>query len=772
MLARMKRGLSAVGTHTFSKVILTFLAILTASLLMLGTFSFYAYRTSLLEKAVESGQTTVDFIMEQVDAEIKNLHYATLNILDNSDLKSFEYYTKDTSPDALFKLKDMKQEIHYLENSYPALKSIWLYSCRNQLFFDRYGCFGAEEFFGKRVSIQQLSGVPLADILDEVRPFEYFGTAVMTDYYQRAECISFIRTVTDYSGAASGQIILNINSSVLANILQKAASRQDLTVLLLDDEGTVITASANNIDGEALRAAAAQLAQEDAPDGRFTLGGEDYTGWMTYSSQSGLRCLALVNRSDLLAGVNYIRVLTTLLVAVSLLLGTAVAFWLTNRLFAPIRKIVQYVEAELAAHSADTGSYRDVFLIEKFLAFMKAQNKQLQTRIDSYADIMQEVFLTELLYSREQPLALETYQKVDLQRVFPHRYYIAGIIPLEQPGAGERLSAQALEAKLCALAPSGQPLRLYTLSRSEQLLLIVNTAQENAEAVIAGLLSALRQAMELPGGLLFAYGTGYDAYSGLYDSFHQAINALMVKRASASVDKDTVEQAIKTQYITSDYTQEMESRLIRLVKSRNAGEAAWAMLTEIIESNRQGAGVVLKLESLFVQLVMTVNRVLAEMNLDGADIFGMELNHYRVLDRYPTLAEKEQYILGIYDKLITYVHSARTGKTGELYQAMLDYVADHYATDLSLNDISYQLELSPSYLSNLFKEYHNTTFLDYVNNYRIAKAKPLLLNTEESVAAIAQRVGYGNVNTFIRIFKKSENITPGQYRFAVGRKNS
>ena len=44
--------------------------------------------------------------------------------------------------------------------------------------------------------------------------------------------------------------------------------------------------------------------------------------------------------------------------------------------------------------------------------------------------------------------------------------------------------------------------------------------------------------------------------------------------------------------------------------------------------------------------------------------------------------------------------------------------------------------------------------VEYLSRYRVARAKPLLLQTEDSVTDIAQQVGYSNVNTFIRIFKK------------------
>lgn len=53
----------------------------------------------------------------------------------------------------------------------------------------------------------------------------------------------------------------------------------------------------------------------------------------------------------------------------------------------------------------------------------------------------------------------------------------------------------------------------------------------------------------------------------------------------------------------------------------------------------------------------------------------------------------------------------------------------------------------------------------------VAKAKPLLLNSQEPVSAIAQRVGCANVNTFIRIFKKEEGVTPAVWKGRVSWKN-
>lgn len=56
---------------------------------------------------------------------------------------------------------------------------------------------------------------------------------------------------------------------------------------------------------------------------------------------------------------------------------------------------------------------------------------------------------------------------------------------------------------------------------------------------------------------------------------------------------------------------------------------------------------------------------------------------------------------------------------------------------------------------------------DYINKIRVDHAKELLKNTTDTIGSIAGRVGYMSSNSFIRIFKKIEGITPGQYRDSV-----
>ncbi len=93
-----------------------------------------------------------------------------------------------------------------------------------------------------------------------------------------------------------------------------------------------------------------------------------------------------------------------------------------------------------------------------------------------------------------------------------------------------------------------------------------------------------------------------------------------------------------------------------------------------------------------------------------------------------------------------------------------DYIDSHYSQDLSLEDISRQTDISPYYFSKLFKNKTGVTFIDYLTNLRIDKAKELLKDPSRSMKEICSEVGYSDPNYFSRIFKKITGKTPTEYK--------
>ncbi len=92
------------------------------------------------------------------------------------------------------------------------------------------------------------------------------------------------------------------------------------------------------------------------------------------------------------------------------------------------------------------------------------------------------------------------------------------------------------------------------------------------------------------------------------------------------------------------------------------------------------------------------------------------------------------------------------------------YVAEHYREPLTLEQVSAVAELSPAYLSTVFKKDTGMTFLEYLSKIRMEAAKRLLKETNRTVADICGLVGYNDVRYFTKTFTKYSGLKPNEYR--------
>jgi two-component system, response regulator YesN len=93
------------------------------------------------------------------------------------------------------------------------------------------------------------------------------------------------------------------------------------------------------------------------------------------------------------------------------------------------------------------------------------------------------------------------------------------------------------------------------------------------------------------------------------------------------------------------------------------------------------------------------------------------------------------------------------------------YVARHYGEqNLSVQKVAESLAISASYLSKLIKRHLDTSFVDYLTDFRLARAKELLATTDLMTYEISEAAGYPDAHYFSSIFKKRFGITPSEFR--------
>ncbi|HEL1733319.1 TPA: helix-turn-helix transcriptional regulator [Streptococcus suis] len=94
----------------------------------------------------------------------------------------------------------------------------------------------------------------------------------------------------------------------------------------------------------------------------------------------------------------------------------------------------------------------------------------------------------------------------------------------------------------------------------------------------------------------------------------------------------------------------------------------------------------------------------------------------------------------------------------------LDYIDQHLHEKISVPGLSDSVNLSPNYLSRLFKDETGMTITSYINNQRIRTAENMIRYSDYNFTEISQILAFGNQTYFNRQFKKQTGLSPSQYR--------
>ena len=143
-------------------------------------------------------------------------------------------------------------------------------------------------------------------------------------------------------------------------------------------------------------------------------------------------------------------------------------------------------------------------------------------------------------------------------------------------------------------------------------------------------------------------------------------------------------------------------------------------------------------------------------------------------ENFTSLFYKEITTNLISEIIILFLRKANSDKElniiPEHVQNAISYITNNFKSNVTLNDVSSKIMITPNYLGSEIKKYTGISFNDYLNNLRLKYACNLLTNTNYTIKEIAFESGYNSVEYFLYSFKKKILTTPSSYRINNNKK--
>ncbi|MEY8354867.1 helix-turn-helix domain-containing protein [Lachnospiraceae bacterium 54-53] len=156
---------------------------------------------------------------------------------------------------------------------------------------------------------------------------------------------------------------------------------------------------------------------------------------------------------------------------------------------------------------------------------------------------------------------------------------------------------------------------------------------------------------------------------------------------------------------------------------------------------------------------------LSENHDDISALFAEEVNYYEKIGRLDEMRSLELWLNNYFRWIMDYNAHHSDRKQADMMIRAKRFIMDNYANpELTLGRVADFIGLNEKYFSTRFTKEEGMTFINYLTEVRIRKARELMETTDLKIYEISQSVGYNSVEHFTRVFKKLCGVSPGGYR--------
>ncbi len=746
-------------------------------IIIMGTVlvSYIGGTQQLRRETVQSNLNMLNQIVIRVENALDTVDRTAIQFLQNNDTSYYfaSPYTKNS--EYLLKVRAVQNQLIATKDATPAIHSFHLLNLKTGMVLSNLG-------HAPKDSVSEWS--MLAPFADSTAYYNWTAREARLSGDAAAHLLTLVRyyPIAERPQNRTGVFAVHMEESVISSMFNDLQFSGNGNVMIIDGQGDIIAHTDPQRIGQP---ANLQIVIPDNQKSGYKYDKKSKPAeWTFYASVPGTdwNVLYSVTQAQMSRIYFTIRNVLLLIAGGMLLLSLVSVFVVNHRLFLPMERFIRRTELLLGklqgAPPGQSAQGSDgLGLLEGRLQHVIVRYTEAEQQMREARPVLKLRILLDIATGHRQKFELAHSYMNHVGIRLHTSHYIAMIIELDHPSLLENMT----------------DINLY-------LYAVCNVGEELIDASNQELCGAAVQINELQALLLLSFPNGDAARNTrqaeqLARELQQWAQAYLSRSISIGMGSHQTEFA----HINRSYQEARRNIHYNLVTGQNSiitnnsialtQSANWIelfsladQLQEVVwQANREQMGELL--HRLFAEasrsqlsdkvalpfILQTIYRIGKRTN-DPDIMYDLQHRHMRIehdLIRCGTLQAMQRYVEPIMLTFIETLRSKRTAKhkDAELVASVAAHISGHYDnSELSLSLLADLHGISPNHLSKIFKAETGINFVDYVIAVRMKAAQDLLLHGKDTVHHIAGKVGYVNVTSFMRSFKKHSGMTPSAYR--------
>lgn len=756
------------------KLIIYMLLLSTIPVLIFGLFITNILTSTIQDQASMYNKMLVQNAQDRMHDQLKKIDELLLQYTysSRSDYTGIltQYANKELSANDIDTFRQIKNILANIRSGMEDVIEVDFYSFHSRKILTSDNQFLTEEQFRDSSSLDKARQLSIQGVWIDTR------TSLPANTRINQNVLTLIRPVAEDSSmkkSITGAIIAYLDADALGNKLASKNKYDTHEIFVVNESGQIVFHNNRNYIGTRLSEPnLTQIKQAETLEPiKMSLNGTPSVMNVKPARNQNWYYVSSISEAELYRNVNHVKLLIYSVAALLVLIASIIALHAATSLYRPVRNLTRSIQAYKQGDAEDNDNAtgrNEIERVTRTIHTMLRHTQQLEKNLERYKDKMETHTLHQYLVGNIQ----EPDARSDL-RFSPSDTYIAVILLefdpwklyAQYPQDDQYLLYFAIENIAHEVMGNYGNIHTLMMHPGRFLTLVAHSDVLEAEQLRKAsnhLLETIQQYLKLSATLSVSYSL--QGLTGLPEAYKQADQAAryrFVLHEERTIFINELDPATSMQF---EDIAELTYKILDKLKLAQIDEAE-AEFIHLMEGLKDGAVFpVQSIHGFFSQLVGSIYRCL---HVHHSIVLTPERHRALLssLSAQQTLGEVEAFFsTSIFGVIRECLAEKSQPAQEEKIRQLTQYIHKHYDQDISLQHCADWMEMNTFQVSRLFKKHTGQNFVDYVIQYRIEQAKLMLTDTDMRIQDIADKLRYNSVQSFIRTFKKTTGMTPGQYR--------